>query len=289
MAKRLHKLHRLPEIDKVDASVSRELLGIVSEARQQASLDILKMSRVPSVFTSDAARRGAISKVLSRFYDMGDKIEEAARNGANKAATLAAGYADSDLGTSREFTEAHFARLWDNLSPDADSGVGANISDSFRRWTASRLQGAVRDVWREGDIGGWSMERRSREVRARWADFASELVDGDVNDRNGRKVNVKAAVDTLTRTINAKIVREIYFDRVARSGGDLVIIENADDDACKKCAEYDGIIISITGNDVRFPSYKEALSDGWGHHNCRCSAEAVDTVADAQAISDQAD
>jgi|GEM_PF-5945334 len=78
-------------------------------------------------------------------------------------------------------------------------------------------------------------------------------------------------------------------DTLTKNGDDLAIVQNADGEACEICQAWDGVIISITGEDANYPSYQQSLNAGCFHPNCRCMAERVDETIDKEDIKRQAD
>lgn len=295
MARRLHRSTRLTRIERLDQSAVREILAAVEEARGSAALDLMKAARSPRGMVNEAVRLAKMKDALSKLEKTSGEIERILKGSSQKTERLAAEFADSDLKASTdgekgaESDPKRFAETWGLVNESGSGRVGQALSDSLKRWTSSELRKASREVWRKGEAEGWSIARREKEIAARWTEFAGKLAGHRFVALSGRELDDRIYVKTLVRTVHARTVRETYFDDVLKAGVDLVIIENADGDACPKCAEYDRQIISISGTDDRFPSYAEALQDGWAHPNCRCHAEAVDPKKDAQAISDQAD
>jgi hypothetical protein len=93
----------------------------------------------------------------------------------------------------------------------------------------------------------------------------------------------------LVRTTTARVARDSYMDTLVSNGDDLAVIQNADGTACDICQAWDGVIMSISGANTDYPSYNQALNAGWGHPNCRCTAERIDETIDKTQIEKQAE
>jgi hypothetical protein len=226
--------------------------------------------------------------MTNTFDGMVDEMDEAVRETGKKVAALAHKYVVEDTGTSLPLSPKRLEAAMTRLTPDG--GAGTALGDALSKWTKDRVHGAARDVWRLGKAKGWSQARCEKEFRRRLRDFAADMHGTTYRAANGRMVDEASYIQTLSRTMNAQLVREVYFDEACRAGIDLVLIENVEDEnVCNVCAEWDNIIVSLTGNDDRFPALEEAMNDGWGHPNCRCHAEAVDYKRDADLIDEQAD
>ena len=287
MPKRIHKTHRLPEIERLDKAAAKRLAAIVRETREKAAADLLKADAA-RLYASDSTRRAVSAKLAADFGGMAERMDGAVREVGGKVAKLANGYASDDTGKALELSARRLESAMSRLTPDGPAGTA--MADSLSKWTRGAINDAARDVWREGRAKKWSHLRCQKEFRRRLHEIASDVAGTKYPTKGGRWVEEKQYVQTLARTMNAQLVREVYFDEVCRAGIDLVLIENVEDEnVCKVCAEWDNTIVSLTGNDDRFPSLKEAMKDGWGHPNCRCHAEAVDYKRDADLIDAQAD
>jgi hypothetical protein len=287
MPKRIHKTHRLPAIERLDKAAAQRLAAIVRDAREKAVADLLKADAA-RLYASDSTRRAVSAKLSADYSGMADRMDEAVRDVGGRVAKLAHGYVVDDTGTTLALSAKRLDSAMSRLTPDGPAGTA--MADSLAKWTRSAINEAARDVWRTGQAKGWSHDRCVREFRDRLRGFAAEMAGTKYRAANGRMIDERVYVQTLSRTMNAQLVREVYFDECCRAGIDLVVIENVEDEnVCSVCAEWDRMIVSLTGNDDRFPALAEAMKDGWGHPNCRCHAEAVDAKRDADLIDAQAE
>jgi hypothetical protein len=125
-------------------------------------------------------------------------------------------------------------------------------------------------------------------LQGKWDKAAGDMATNRFVDAAGRQWDNGRYLQMLVRTTVAKTSREGYFNVLTEHGDDLAVIANVDGEACPICQAWDGVIISITGASEKYPSYNQATAAGWGHPNCRCTAERVDETVDAANITDQA-
>ncbi len=59
---------------------------------------------------------------------------------------------------------------------------------------------------------------------------------------------------------------------------DLVrIVTVGDSTTCEKCKKWENKIVSLSGNDKKYPPLDKAIDDGFLHFNCRCALLDIDT------------
>ena len=97
-------------------------------------------------------------------------------------------------------------------------------------------------------------------------EFADKGVTGFVDDA-GRSWNLQSYTEMATRTNTAQAALEGHMNRMKDNGQDLVVV-SAHAESCPICDPWEGQILSISGNDDRYPSVDEAIEDGLYHPNC---------------------
>jgi hypothetical protein len=105
-------------------------------------------------------------------------------------------------------------------------------------------------------------------------------------DVAGRQWDNARYLNMLVRTTTARIARESFNQTLTDAGLDLIRFRNVGD-SCPVCKAWDGVIISVSGADKRFPSYQEAINGGAWHPNCDCIQDYVDETLDSDAIAAQ--
>jgi hypothetical protein len=106
--------------------------------------------------------------------------------------------------------------------------------------------------------------------------LAKKLIDGEyitIIDKNGkeRKYNLDTYSELVTRTKLMDASCQAVLDTAGEVGADLVQVD-AHNTLCEVCAEYEGKIFSISGNDPNFP---ELDVDFPIHPNCQHNITVV--------------
>lgn len=289
------------KIDKLDR---RESVGIselqrrIKEARRRVAVIVASAARDRKILISGRNREHIYAQVGSVYaqLDLGlkdwgkDLIEKTAidwHDAAIRDVREQTGVDPSNSVTrfSREYAEDVFKRV----HPENGKSLAAVLTEKMAEADKKALRGAVTDVFREGSLTGRTMTQMAADIKTRWDGIAGDLSANRFVDAAGRTWDDGRYAQMLVRTTVARVSRDSYFDTLTKNGDDLAIIQNVDGEACDICGAWDGVIVSITGNDDRYPSYNDALNAGWGHPNCRCTAERVDETIDADEIKAQAE
>lgn len=186
---------------------------------------------------------------------------------------------------SREYAEDVFKRV----SPENGRSLAATVTDNMASEDIKALRTATVDVYRAGALSGMTLQDMQKDIQARWDGIAGDRAAFRFVDGAGRPWENARYLQMLVRTTTARVARDSYFDTLAKNGDDLVIVQNADGEACDICNAWDGVILSITGSSEKYPSYQQALDAGCFHPNCRCMAERVDETIDKAEIKKQAE
>jgi hypothetical protein len=292
MAQKLHKF-RLKKLDKIEAIQIRAMQKAIADARAEVAAKISASARDPKFIGSESVRKTQLAQISKTLGSMEKACQQFMFSGGMATAKLAQQFANDDLKAAGiksgivKFDRKRFLETWQMVSPENGPLLAATMVENLNLQVTQGIRQALTDTWRAGEIKGWTLAKRSREIRKAMDGIAGEVSGHKFRDRGGRLWDDRHYTQMLVRTTNARVERDRYLDTLAQNGMDLVIIENVDGDACPVCTAWDNRIVSISGNDSRFPSYSDALGDGWGHPNCRCSAEYADEVADEKEIKDQ--
>lgn len=186
---------------------------------------------------------------------------------------------------SREYAEDIFRRV----HPENGRSLAAVLTDKMASADIKALRNAVTETYREAALSGMTMNEIAAGIKDKWDGVAGDMFSRGFVDSAGKTWEDARYLQMLVRTTVARVSRDSYFDTLTKNGDDMAMIQNADGEACDICQAWDGVIISITGASMEYPSYNEALDAGWGHPNCRCMAERVDETIDKANISQQAE
>lgn len=97
--------------------------------------------------------------------------------------------------------------------------------------------------------------------------YAARGITGFV-DKIGRKWELQSYVEMAARTNAARAALQGHLDRMGELGRDLTIVSTKNA-TCPLCAPWSGQILSISGEDQRYPSLESAKAAGLFHPNCQ--------------------
>jgi hypothetical protein len=97
--------------------------------------------------------------------------------------------------------------------------------------------------------------------------FAARGITGFI-DSAGRGWEIESYAEMATRTAvgRAQVVGSL--ERFEANDHDLVIVSDAPQE-CSVCRQWEGKVLSISGNDRRYPTVSDATAGGLFHANCR--------------------
>lgn len=159
-----------------------------------------------------------------------------------------------------------------HLSPNA--GKAAYILSDLRE----RMDAAERRILRQFDdryadvIGMVSAEMATGATTAREAVgkalrvFADSGIDGFV-DRGGHHWTLENYAEMATLTAIERATVSGYVDTMQGYGYDLAVIDGHIG-SCPICEAWEGVIVSVSGQDSRYPSLSEAEGAGCFHPRC---------------------
>jgi len=185
---------------------------------------------------------------------------------------------------SREYAED----MWKRVAPQNGRSLAAVFTDRMAEEDVKRLRQAAVETFREASLSGMTANEIHATIQAKWDAAAGDMAAFRFTDAAGRSWSNARYLQMLVRTTEQRVARDSYFDALIEHGDDLAQIENVDGDACDICQAWDGVIVSISGSNDKYPSYQQALDAGCFHPNCRCMAERVDETLDQAEIAKQA-
>ena len=218
--------------------------------------------------------RGKISNEVIDNLDVDDKVrdavEQAYRDGSDAGITdlrklkrKGADIGDIDTSFGKMNSRA--------IEAAAKEAVGNLESTHIRilRQADDIYRQAVSEAQRSVLTGTATRREASQKVLNK---FANQGITGFVDDA-GRHWNLSSYSEMAVRTSTGRSAVNGHLDRMQQNGRDLVIVSDHAEE-CPLCRPWEGRILSISGNDSRYPSVDDARGGGLFHPNCRHSINA---------------
>lgn len=138
--------------------------------------------------------------------------------------------------------------------------------------TSVQILRNVDDVYRgiiaETSTGVLSgMDTREQAIQKALNKFADKGITGFV-DRIGRQWEMASYVDMAIRTTASNAALQGHIDRQIELGEDLMIVSSFGN-TCPLCMPWEGVILSISGNSLKYTSLEKAKAAGLFHPNCK--------------------
>lgn len=191
-------------------------------------------------------RESLLSNVMERAYvtgnqkflsDMRSVLGETAHLSPN---SVKAGYILADLNNSLNAAERRILRQFDDKYADVIGSVSSEMATGV-------------------------MNTRQAVGEALTA-FADEGIDGFV-DRGGHHWTLENYSEMAVLTAIERSTISGYVDTMESYGYDLAIIDGHAG-SCPICAAWEGVIVSVSGNNPDYPSLDDAENDGCFHPRC---------------------
>lgn len=158
-----------------------------------------------------------------------------------------------------DFVPEHIQRMileTNNLIDNTSFQILRNTQDVYRQVISETSTQALLGV-----------ETRLETAQNALNMFAARGITGFV-DRAGRRWDLASYVEMATRTATARAALQGHIDRQIEIGNDLVMVSSIGT-TCPICAQWQGKVLSISGNDKRYPSLESAKAAGLFHPNCK--------------------
>ena len=175
----------------------------------------------------------------------------------------------------RELTRAGISETLSSLqtraSIDAITALATKTADKLAT-THLRILRVGEDAYRSivGQVAGEAMTgvyTRRTAAQAVLDRFANAGITGFI-DEAGRNWNLASYAEMAMRTVTGQSCVQGAIDGYQANGRDLVIVSEVPED-CPMCAEWDGQVLSISGDDAEHASVQEATDAGLFHPGCR--------------------
>ena len=98
-------------------------------------------------------------------------------------------------------------------------------------------------------------------------EFASKGITSFV-DKSGRNWDLSSYAEMCVRTVGSHAALQGHIDRQIEVGEDLVKVSSIGT-TCPICMRWQGVVLSISGNNPKYHSLDEAKASGLFHPNCK--------------------
>ena len=255
------------ELVRIYAQAERDMLSRISnKLKRDTSLSISQWEQKKTAELREL-KNGVKMHIVDKLKNVDEKevkkiIEKATKRGADSAvADLRKALPEDEIPVkhglnqaNRRAIETHAKALKDKL-------------DS----THLRIMRTTDDVYKKAVNRGVEYALTGSGTRREGAQKAlNQLANRGVTgfqDSAGRSWNLSSYCEMATRTQTANASREAHMQRVQENGRDLVVV-SSHAESCEICDPWEGQVLSISGDDDRYPSVDEAVSEGLHHPNC---------------------
>lgn len=249
------------------------------DVKIQALIDTYHQSYENIIKTiGDDAQAGKIYKartlatIRAQLQDLGDSVDEWVKKEIPQYYLDGANVALQDLkhigadisgpkGLAAVNKDAITVLIDETRNAFADSITA--IARSAQGFVSDAVKQQIRAVLADGTLTGQARKDIAKNVVSAMEDNGlSALVDA-----GGRQWQFERYADMLVRTKAVEARNAGLQDKMLQNGYDLVQV--SDHGATDVCADWEGEILSITGNTDGYKTTDEAEADGLMHPNCR--------------------
>lgn len=239
----------------VYAAATEEMLAQVARVAARGPLDPEAWAVQKLAETSRL--RDRLVAIIAQLDDLApDAIEQAIRD------AYTVGHA-ADPGITAGFARTH-TRAVDALVRQTVGAVQGThlqilrtVDDVFRR--------IISEVAAPGVVTG--SRTRLQATQQALDRFAANGITG-LRDGAGRNWSIDTYAEMSTRTAAGRAQVQGTLDRFTDNGRDLVIVSDHAGE-CHLCRQWEGRVLSISGQDRRYPSVATATTGGLFHPSCR--------------------
>ena len=211
--------------------------GEVNAAHAQLERDMANARAQRESILSGLADRATMTGSQRFYSDMQAMLGDVPHISPNSAK---AAYILADLNNSLNAAERRILRQFDDRYADVIGAVSSELSTGVMN-----ARQAVGDALRM---------------------FADQGITGFV-DRGGHHWTLENYAEMATLTAIERATLSSYVDTMQSYGFDLAVIDGHAG-SCPVCTAWEGVIVSVSGEDHRYPSLGEAENEGVFHPRC---------------------
>lgn len=224
-------------------------------------------------------RKQILSQIRSILEELGVNVQEfvdteipaAYKQGAAEAVKQL-NNVKADISVSTGFNTVHTqtisALVDDTAKAFAESITGVNRSANLLLGRATRE--VLTQKLAEGMIGGKALRSARQTIKG----VLQEQGLSALVDKGGHTWSLDRYAEMLYRTKVVEARNRGLVNRLVENGHDLVQV-SSHNSSHKECADWEGKILSITGETPGFPTLDDAESSGLFHPNCQHAINAL--------------
>lgn len=144
------------------------------------------------------------------------------------------------------------------------------LSRSARRFLDDTAKQQINMIIADGKLTGETRKTISDAVKQRLQQDGLPVL----TDRGGRKWTYDTYAEMLVRTKGVEARNQGLTNKMLQYGYDLVQVSNHGTKH-KACAQWEGKILSLTGNTPGYPTVADAKADGLFHPNCEHAINVI--------------
>jgi CRISPR/Cas system CSM-associated protein Csm2 small subunit len=261
-----------------------DLVNTLLTARGHIEDRMMRAARNKNFATVRRIREGIYKDIQAEYVRLQGNLDNWTKRSIKKTSKVFHGIAADDLKLmdddkkvisftkfDKKFTEEYFGRIHP-FNADRLAAVNVQMNPQLSKMLDTdvrALQNAVVEGFREAQVAGMTSQERWKLIQGKVLDYAENPTTWQFIDKSGRKWNKGNYFNMMNRTVSANVARDSYHDTLTEEGRDLVqIIGGTSDASHDACVEWDGRVVSISGNSSEFPALDEYIADGGFHPNC---------------------
>ena len=211
--------------------------GEVNAAHAQLERDMDRAREQRAALMNGLADRAAVTGSQRFYSDMQAMLGDVAHISPNSAK---AAYILADLNNTLDFAERRILRQFDDKYADVIGAVSSELATGVM--TARQAVGEA------------------------LIHFADQGITGFV-DRAGHHWTLENYAEMAALTAIERATLSSYVDTMQSYGFDLAVVDGHGG-SCPICRAWEGVIVSVSGNDPNYPSLTEAEDEGVFHPRC---------------------
>lgn len=219
-----------------------------------------------------ANRKAILAQIRGILQDLNAELDPIVQSEIERYYTQGADQAVTQLNTLG--APINVETGFNKIHKDAISALVSDTSRAFgesiqgvNRSATTLLGRAVRDQITQqlatGKIGGKALQEIKTNIKGILADQGLD----SLIDKAGRGWSLDRYSEMLIRTKSVEARNRGMVNRLAENDYDLVQVSSHG--ATDVCADWEGMILSVTGNTPGYPTVDEAEADGLFHPNCK--------------------
>ena len=239
---------------------------ILSEIKTATDFGIKRrkiiLAQIDSILQKTATKAsGYIATTIPKYYAQGGAQATAQLKNIGAEMTVSKGFAMVDAETIQSLVDTSQAPILEGIT---------GISRSAKRLLGASVRDTITQNIAKGITGGDALREIKKQV------ISTLTSDGlsALTDRSGKQWTLETYAEMVIRTKAVEARNRGMVNQVAKYGYDLVQV-SSHGGACDACAEWEGEILSLSGDTEGYSTLQEAQDGGLFHPNCR---HALNTI-----------